>query len=188
MLRVHFLCLNLSILSLLSCTFSLRLSLWPIQRCGSQAQLDCQSAAAAYISALQLSQGRIIPPANHRSTPSIHPIHLSVKQIRTPSPPSPPVPPSPSPHHHHLHLLLSKQLPPQKNWDPFNSPTSTFTHKHLPSLERGKHTKRYIVCVCACVHTSMNTCTNRGKGQHWTNKWFMLCNYTQRTQCTPMTL
>lgn len=100
----------------------------------------------------------------------------------------PPVPPSPSPHHHHLHLLLSKQLPPQKNWDPFNSPTSTFTHKHLPSLERGKHTKRYIVCVCACVHTSMNTCTNRGKGQHWTNKWFMLCNYTQRTQCTPMTL
>lgn len=92
MLRVHFLCLNLSFLSLLSCTFSLRLSLWPIQRCGSQAQLDCQSAAA-YISALQLSQGRIIPPANHRSTPSIHPIHLSVKQIRTPSP----VPP----HHRH---------------------------------------------------------------------------------------
>lgn len=74
--------------SLLACTFSLRLALWPIQRRGSQAQLGCQSAAA-YISALQLSQGRIIPPANHRSTPSIHPIHLSVKQIRTPSP-SPP--------------------------------------------------------------------------------------------------
>ena len=103
-------------------SLSLRLSLWPIQRCGSQARLDCQSAAA-YISALQLSQGRIIPPANHSSTPSIHPIHLSVKQRRTPSSLSPPP---------------FKTTPSTEALrSPFNSQTNTHscTHKHSPSLE-----------------------------------------------------
>lgn len=40
----------------------------------------CQSATA-YISVLRLSRSRIHTPANHSSTPSIRPIHLSVKQL-----------------------------------------------------------------------------------------------------------
>lgn len=40
----------------------------------------CQSATA-YISVPRLSRSRIHTPANHSSTPSIRPIHLSVKQL-----------------------------------------------------------------------------------------------------------
>lgn len=40
----------------------------------------CQSTTA-YISVPRLSRSRIHTPANHRSTPSIRPIHLSVKQL-----------------------------------------------------------------------------------------------------------
>lgn len=107
-------CSNLSFLVFLS--FSLCLSVAdPAPWFPGSARLSCQSAAA-YISVLLPSQGRIIPPANHRSAPSIHPIHLSVKQLHT-APLSP--------------LLRSKQPPSTEALrSSFNSHTSTQKPTH----------------------------------------------------------
>lgn len=69
----------------------------------------CQSATA-YISVSRLSRSRIHTPANHRSTPSIHPIHLSVKQLCS-------LPLSPS--------SFQKSPLPQKRQDPEHSLVQT---------------------------------------------------------------